>query len=259
MESPGAAIGGLRYLIVRVRGAAPGQSRSAMTIAQPHRIRVGIADDHPIFLDSLCLLLSMEDDMEVVATARDGNEAVHAVLQYKPDVLLLDLQMPGRDGIEILRELQRMSTATRVVVLTASDDFDRFAEAVRHGSAGVILKQSAIGTLAPSIRKVHAGEVCLDADISAALVQRLRLSPAVEAPPPQRKGKTPAPRGLTPREGEVVQLLVQGLRNRDIADRLFMSEQTVKNHLNSIFGKLQVSDRLELALYAIHQNDSHPI
>ena len=235
------------------------------TVVQGHRIRVGIADDHPIFLDGLCRLLSMEDDIEVVAKAKDGNEALRIVQEYKPDILLLDLQMPGRNGIETLRELKAMSTPTRVLLLTASEDRERFVEAVRYGSAGVISKQAATASLVQSIRRVHAGEVCLDHETTAVVVRQLRepepqTQPALkrEAPQPGRPSASHAAANLTPREREVVQLLVQGLRNRDIADRLFLSEQTVKNHLNSIFGKLQVRDRLELALFAIHHGIQQP-
>jgi DNA-binding NarL/FixJ family response regulator len=138
-------------------------------------------------------------------------------------------------------------------------------EAVRYGSAGVVSKQSATDFLVQSIRRVHAGDVCLDDETTAAVVRQLRNPQPLITPPPKRHlpdaGRPAASEGigtLTPRERAVVQLLVQGLRNRDIADRLFLSEQTVKNHLNSIFGKLQVSDRLELALYAIHHGIQQP-
>jgi DNA-binding NarL/FixJ family response regulator len=235
------------------------------TITQARRIRVGIADDHPIFLDGLCRLLSMEEDIEVVARAKDGHEALRIVQEYKPDILLLDLQMPGRNGIETLRDLKALSAPTRVVLLTASEDRERFVEAVRYGSAGVVSKQSATDFLVQSIRRVHAGDVCLDDETTAAVVRQLRNPQPLITPPPKRHlpdaGRPAASEGigtLTPRERAVVQLLVQGLRNRDIADRLFLSEQTVKNHLNSIFGKLQVSDRLELALYAIHHGIQQP-
>lgn len=234
------------------------QSANLEPVSQPRRIRVGVADDHPLFLDGLCRLLSLEDDIDVVARATDGAQALHIVREHKLDVLLLDLQMPMLDGIDTLRQLQSMKSRTRVVLLTASEDRDRFVEAVRCGSAGVVSKQTATDLLVKSIRKVHQGEVWLDGDTTAAVLRQFQKPEPIVSRPKPESAKVPnaAParsaQSLTPREREVVQLLIQGLRNRDIADRLFLSEQTVKNHLNSIFGKLQVSDRLELALFAIH-------
>jgi DNA-binding NarL/FixJ family response regulator len=220
------------------------------------RIRVAVADDHAVFRDALCRLLSLEPDIEVVACATNGAEALEAVRNYAPDILLLDLQMPEIDGMETLRRLRSTRTRTRVVLLTACEERDAYVEAVRYGTAGVVSKQSAGEILVKSIRKVYEGQVWLDSETTSAVLRQFRNPD--RGPQANPTGAQPAPplqkaaHALTPREREVVLLLIQGLRNRDIAERMFLSEQTIKNHLNNIFAKLDVTDRLELALYAIH-------
>ena len=123
------------------------------------KIRIVVADDHPIFRDGLCKLLALEDDFEVVAQAQDGRQVLEVLHQLEPDILLLDLKMPGLDGLQTLQRLQVAKGKTRVIVLTASDDKNEFVQAMKLGTSGIVLKQTATDQLIKSIRKVHAGEI----------------------------------------------------------------------------------------------------
>lgn len=214
------------------------------------RIRIVIADDHPIFRDGLRRLLNLEEDFEIVGEAKDGNEVLEVLEQQDPDILLLDLRMPGLDGLAVLQKLQYSKRKTKVIVLTASEDKNEFVQAMKFGCSGIVLKQTATDLLYKSIRKVHAGEIWLDSHTTAAIMRQFAAvsEPASAA---ERKGRGRAP--LSQREREIVTLVAQGYKNKEIAEKIFISEQTVKNHLHNIFDKLGVSDRLELALYAIHK------
>src|SRR5690348_11009186 len=230
-------------------------SSTSSTAAKP-KIRIVVADDHPIFRDGLCRLLALEEDFEVVAQAQDGRQVLDVLQQYEPDILLLDLKMPGLDGLATLQRLQASKNRTRVIVLTASDDKNEFVQAMKLGTSGIVLKQTATELLIKSIRKVHAGEIWLDSHTTAAVIRQFVAND--DAPPPPAP-PMPAPRDrerspLSQREREIVALVAQGFKNKEMAEKMFISEQTVKNHLHNIFDKLGVSDRLELALYAIHNN-----
>ena len=212
------------------------------------KIRIAIADDHTIFRDGLRKLLSLETDFEVCAEAKDGTEVLDVLRQSEPDVLLLDLKMPGLDGIGALQRIQNQKLKTKIIVLTASDDESEYVQAMKYGTSGIVLKQTATELLIKSIRKVHQGEIWLDAKTTAAVMRQF-AAPGEMGGPRERE----RPR-LSNREREIVALVAQGFKNKEIAERMFISEQTVKNHLHNIFDKLGVSDRLELALYAIHRN-----
>jgi DNA-binding NarL/FixJ family response regulator len=221
-----------------------------------NKIRIVVADDHPIFRDGLCRLLNLEDDFEVVAQANDGREVLDLLQKLEPDVLLLDLKMPNLDGLMTLQRLQSSRSRTRIIVLTASEDKQEFVQAVRFGTSGIVLKQTATELLIKSIRKVHAGEIWLDSNTTAAVMRQFATgdepSPTPVGPVPvqaRERDRTP----LSQREREIVALVAQGFKNKEMAEKLFISEQTVKNHLHNIFDKLGVSDRLELALFAIHK------
>ena len=220
------------------------------------KIRIVVADDHPIFRDGLCKLLALEEDFEVVAQAQDGRQVLDVLQQHEPDILLLDLKMPGLDGLATLQRLQIAKNKTRVIVLTASDDKNEFVQAMKLGTSGIVLKQTATELLIKSIRKVHAGEIWLDSHTTAAVIRQFvanedaPLPPVPQASAPRDRERSP----LSQREREIVALVAQGFKNKEMAEKMFISEQTVKNHLHNIFDKLGVSDRLELALYAIHNN-----
>src|ERR1019366_4411031 len=219
------------------------------------KIRIVVADDHPIFRDGLCKLLALEEDFEVVAQAQDGRQVLEVLQQFEPDVLLLDLRMPGLDGLATLQRLQAVKNKTRVIVLTASDDKNEFVQAMKLGTSGIVLKQTATELLIKSIRKVHAGEIWLDSHTTQAVIRQFVANEEPpQTPPPTSQVRDRERSPLSQREREIVALVAQGFKNKEMAEKMFISEQTVKNHLHNIFDKLGVSDRLELALYAIHNN-----
>src|SRR5450631_4309431 len=213
------------------------------------RVRIVIADDHPIVRDGLKKLLLLEDDFDVVGEAGDGREVLEKVRELDPDVLLLDLRMPNLDGLGALQALQQVNQRTRVIILTASEDKNEFVQAMKLGCSGIVLKQTAPDLIVKSIRKVHSGEIWLDSHTTAAVMRQFS-SPN---DPGGGTGKARERSPLSTREREIVQLVAQGYKNKEMAEKMFISEQTVKNHLHNIFDKLGVSDRLELALYAIHK------
>src|SRR3984885_4775724 len=216
-------------------------------------VRILLADDHPIVRDGLKKLLQLEDDFEVVGEAGDGREVLEKVHELDPDVLLLDLRMPNLDGLSALQALQQTNKRTRVIILTASEDKNEFVQAMKLGCSGIVLKQTAPDLIVKSIRKVHSGEIWLDSHTTAAVMRQ--FSTALEggntSSSSSGKGRERSP--LSAREREIVALVAQGYKNKEMAEKMFISEQTVKNHLHNIFDKLGVSDRLELALYAIHK------
>jgi two-component system, NarL family, nitrate/nitrite response regulator NarL len=209
-------------------------------------IRVLMADDHVIFRQGVRKLLEEEDDISIVGEAANGNECVHMMVKVRPDILLLDLNMPDKDGLAVLEELNFDSLPTQVIVLTATEDDREAVRAMRLGARGIVLKQSASDLLVKSIRRVYGGEIWLDNRITAEVMKAFAKSSEGGA-----KRDKPL---LSDRESQIMRLVAQGQRNKEIGQNLFISEQTVKNHVHNIFDKLGVSDRLELALYAIHHH-----
>src|SRR5437867_2928375 len=204
-------------------------------------IKLVLADDHPLVLDGLEQLFSAEQDIKVVARCMDGEATLAAVHKHRPDVVVLDLRMPVKDGLEVLRQIRLEKLPTRVVILTAALDEDDVVEAIRLGAPGVVLKEMAPHFLVQCIRKVHAGEQWLEKrSVSLALEQLLRREAASRE----------IAKVVTARELEIVRMVASGLRNKDIAERLFISEGTIKMHLHNIYGKLGVDGRLQLARYA---------
>jgi DNA-binding NarL/FixJ family response regulator len=213
------------------------------------KIRIVVADDHPIFRDGLCRLLALEEDFQVVAQAEDGRQVLEVLQQHEPDILLLDLKMPGLDGLATLQRIQTARGKTRVIVLTASDDKNEFVQAMKLGTSGIVLKQTATDMLIKSIRKVHAGEIWLDSHTTAAVIRQFVANEDIpQMPSPVNSTRERERSPLSQREREIVALVAQGFKNKEMAEKMFISEQTVKNHLHNIFDKLGVSDRLELAL-----------
>ena len=204
-------------------------------------ITLVISDDHPLILNGLENLFRLEKDFKVVARCLDGEETVKAVRKHKPDVLVLDIRMPGTDGLSLLRGMRKEKLSTRVVLLTGALDEDELAEAVRLGVRGLVLKEMAPKLLVQCIRQVHAGELWLEKrSVTSALEKLLQ----------REAGQREVAQLLTPREIEIVKQVVAGLRNIEIGKRLFISEGTVKMHLHNIYQKLGVDSRINLTRYA---------
>jgi DNA-binding NarL/FixJ family response regulator len=200
--------------------------------------RLVLVDDHPIVLDGLEQLFRLEPELEVVARCRDAAAALAAVDRHRPDVLILDLKMPGEGGIAVLQALAGRSEAPRVVLLTAALDEDELIDAVRLGARGVVLKEMAPQLLLEAVRRVAAGGEWLEEGLGGRAIKRLLARHRAAAA------------GLTVREEEIVRLAARGLRNREIADELHISEGTVKMHLHHVFHKLDCDNRVEMLLRA---------
>ena len=204
-------------------------------------IRLVIADDHPIVLQGLQRLFESYQDFEVLRSCEDGEQALAAVRSLRPDILLLDLRMPGSDGLDVLRKISAEKLECRTVLLTAAVSDDQVVEATLLGAMGIVLKESSPEVLIDCVRRVHAGEQCIEREtMTRAFGRALRRESAT-----REVAKT-----VTPRELEIVRMIGQGLRNKAIAERLFISEGTVKIHLHNVYEKLGLTGRLELALYA---------
>ncbi len=217
-------------------------------------IRVLIADSHPVVREGLGVILATEPGISVVGQAQDGVEALELVGSLDPDVMLLELNLPRLNGLGVLRSLAMRSARVRVVLFTGSESKEEFVEAMKLGCAGILLKNSPASLIAKSIHKVNEGEIWLDANTTAAVIRQF-AAPTDFATPAPGTSKTPRDRAqLSQREREIIVLIAQGYKNKEIAEKMFITEQTVKNHLHNIFDKLGVSDRLELALFAIHNS-----
>jgi two-component system, NarL family, response regulator LiaR len=201
-----------------------------------------LVDDHAVVREGLRSFLELQDGIEVVAEAADGEAAVRAAEAWKPDVVLMDLVMPRLDGVGAMRELRRRLPSARVIVLTSFPDDDRLLPAIRAGAAGYLLKNADPQEVVRAVRAAHAGEALLDPGVAARLVE------AIAQPP----GAEPAER-LTPREREVLALIARGMPNKLIARELEISEKTVKTHVGHLLAKLGVTDRTQAALQAVRE------
>ena len=219
----------------------------------PTPIRVFLADAFPIVLEGLRTVLSSHSAIQIVGEAHDGLEAIEKISQIEPDVVILDLKLPRADGLNVLRSLQTSSPKSKVILFAGSDNKEEFVEAMKLGCSGILLKDAHTSLIEKSIQKVNAGEIWLDSNTTAAVIRQF-ASPS-EFPAVHANGKPNRERAqLSQREREIIILIAQGYKNKEIAEKMFITEQTVKNHLHNVFDKLGVSDRLELALYAIHNS-----
>jgi len=202
-------------------------------------IRIVLADDHPVVRRGLVQFFADVDDFDVVAECGDGESALEAVRRHAPDVLIVDLRMPGASGMEVLRRLRNEASAPAVILLAGNISDDEVVDAMRLGAKGVVLKEMAPTLLVQCIRKVAAGGIWLEKEaIGRALGKLLQA------------GDGRARAALTPREIEIVRMVAQGIGNREVGERLFISEGTVKTHLHTIYEKLGVKGRMQLATYA---------
>ena len=204
-------------------------------------IRLVLADDHPLILDGLEQLFHLTGDFEVLERCVSGDEALRAVERHRPDVLVLDIRMPGMGGLDVARELRSRGLPTQVVILTAALDENELMGAIRLGVAGVVLKEMAPRLLVQCVRKVHAGEQW---------VENRSMREALERMLRRESGAQEAAGMLTPREIELVRMVAQGGRNREIAEKLNITEGTVKAHLHNVYKKLKLETRVDVRRYA---------
>jgi len=211
-------------------------------------LRVLIVDDHALFRRGLQMVLRQEPDIEVVGEAADGHEAVAKAQESMPDVILMDVRMPKRSGIEATQKIKEMLPHVKILMLTISDDEADLYEAIKAGASGYLLKEISIDEVADAVRSVWAGQ----SRISPSMAAKLLTEFAAMSKRAEERQQLPAPR-LTDREMEVLKLVAQGLNNRDIAKELFISENTVKNHIRNILEKLHLHSRMEAVVYAVKE------
>jgi NarL family two-component system response regulator LiaR len=212
------------------------------------RVRVLIVDDHAIVRKGIRALLSEAEGFEVVGEARTGQEAVLRAQESSPDVILMDVLMPGMDGIEATRQITSRQPKARILVLTSFAADNKVFPAIKAGALGYLLKDSSPEELVRAIRQVHRGEPSLHPTIARKLLQEIARPAELQ----------PAPEALTDREMTVLRLIAQGLSNQEIADRISVSEPTVRTHVSRILGKLHVASRTQAALYAVREGLTDP-
>ena len=224
----------------------------------PSTIRILIADDHALFRSGLRMLLESQSDFQIVAEAANSTEAVSLTRELRPEILLLDLNMPPVSGLTALKEISTFPEIPKTVLLTASFDKNQQKEASQLGAYGFILKESAADTLIKCIRCISAGHHCIQNDCTGALINKFRSKIADGFGPLSTVKKYPF--GLTSREQEIALLVASGYSNKDIASELGIGIETVKQHLKNMFDKVGVSSRIELTLMVLHHklvDDSH--
>ncbi len=212
-------------------------------------IRVLLADDHALFRQGLKSLLEAEGDFRVVGEAKDGWEALRHALETKPDVILMDIQMPGLDGVQATQAILKEWPEARVIILTMYRQDAYVFEAVKAGARGYLLKDTDAGELIRAIRRVHEGEVLLDSELAHRIIQDFRA---------KEEAKVGLQAELSEREIQILKLVAQGYTNLEIAAELGLSEKTVRNRLSEIFQKLHLNNRTQAALYAIREGLANP-
>ncbi|MFC8502970.1 response regulator [Pedococcus sp. NPDC057267] len=217
-------------------------------------IRVVIADDHVLYRRGLQMVVSQDDDIEIVGEASDGKEAVDRTVELLPDVVLMDVRMPHTSGIEACQKIKSQVPSTKIIMLTMSDEESDLYEAVKAGANGYLLKDVPGEEIADGVRAVHNGDSLISPSMASKLLAEFALMSRRQGERPSAVG---APR-LTERELEVLRLVARGLANKEIAHDLFISENTVKNHVRNILEKLQLHSRMEAAMYAVRENLLEP-
>jgi DNA-binding NarL/FixJ family response regulator len=228
----------------------PGAGSGSVDSPTADPIRALIVDDHALFRRGLEMVLAAEDDIELVGEASDGTEAVQKAGESLPDVVLMDIRMPKSSGIEACRAMKEVAPSSKIVMLTISDEEEDLFEAIRAGASGYLLKDIPLDEVADVVRAVHGGQSLINPSMAAklltefaALNKRDQEERAEQVPPPK----------LTDREMQVLKLVAKGMNNRDIAKELFISENTVKNHVRNILEKLQIHSRMEAVMIAVRE------
>ena len=221
---------------------------SGYSALQVDPIRVLVVDDHALFRRGLQMVLEQEPDIEVVGEASDGSEAVAQAADKLPDIVLMDVRMPKRGGIDACTAIHEAVPSAKIIMLTISDEEADLYDAIKAGASGYLLKEISIEEVASAIRAVHGGQSL----ISPSMASKLLTEFASMIKRTDDRQQVPTPR-LTDREMEVLKLVAKGLNNRDIAKQLFISENTVKNHIRNILEKLQLHSRMEAVVYAVRE------
>ncbi len=214
-------------------------------------IRVLIADDHALFRRGLEMVLEEEDDIDLVGQASNGTEAVTVVSESLPDVVLMDIRMPKSSGIEACRATKDVAPSAKIVMLTISDEEEDLFEAIRAGASGYLLKDIPLDEVAEAVRAVHGGQSLINPSMAGKLLSE--FATLAKRDSEEERAQHVAPPKLTDREMEVLKLVARGMNNRDIAKELFISENTVKNHVRNILEKLQIHSRMEAVMIAVRQ------
>lgn len=210
------------------------------------KIRVLIAEDHPLMRQGLSVVMDAYDDLVLVGEAENGEQAVRLAQTLKPDVIVMDIQMPGKDGISAIQEINRMDLNIRILVLTSYQDDDKVFQAIKAGATGYILKETHSEKLVEAIRLVQLGEVALPPTIVRKLMQEIKQPPNLPT----------TEEVLTAREIDILRYLARGLSNQEIAEEVGISVTTVATHVRNILGKLHIANRTQAALYAMEQGIS---
>ncbi len=210
-------------------------------------IRVVVVDDQELFRRGLIMLVSAEDDIDVVGEASDGDEAAELAASTVPDVVLMDVRMPTRSGIEACRTIKQIAPSAKIIMLTMSDEEGDLYDAIKNGASGYLLKDASIDQVAQAIRVVADGQSLISPSMAVKLLEEFKSISSVGSKPDVILPK------LTDRELEVLNLVARGLNNREIARDLFISENTVKNHVRNILEKLQLHSRMEAVMYAVRE------
>jgi DNA-binding NarL/FixJ family response regulator len=233
-------------------GGSPGASSAPPDASSPRAepIRAMIVDDHALFRRGLEMVLEEEQDIELVGQASDGTEAVEKAAESLPDVVLMDIRMPRSSGIEACRAMKEAAPSAKIVILTISDEEEDLFEAIRAGASGYLLKDIPLDEVADAVRAVYGGQSLINPSMAGKLLTE--FATLARRDEEERAQEVPAPR-LTEREMQVLKLVARGMNNRDIAKELFISENTVKNHVRNILEKLQIHSRMEAVMVAVRE------
>lgn len=232
--------------------AASAEAAQAASGADQHSepIRTMIVDDHALFRRGLEIVLITEPDIEVVGEAGDGAEAVQKAGESLPDIVLMDVRMPRSSGIEACRAIKEVAPSAKIIILTMSDEEEDLFEAIRAGASGYLLKDIPLDQVAEAVRAVHGGQSLISPPMAGKLLSEFAALARREVD--ERPQQVPAPK-LTDREMQVLKLVARGMNNRDIAKALFISDNTVKNHVRNILEKLQIHSRMEAVMVAVRE------